>query len=339
MNKSEEVVTIQTRYGDTYECVDFYKQPAFAHPLLKNYKFNFKMNFSFQDSVGRTTDSRSLIGSKLSDIWLNGKGCPIGMVPIKRITENDSLQPNLVTGVILNPGVHVAVLHTTGGQLYYGGGMFTSVYNPVVKDNQYSSSRIKLQNGPDSIAAGWVVNPSLYQDNQTRLFIYTTTKDSRCYNTFCPGFVLMSHNIPIDLVLNPVSKRGGNIYGENFFIRKDPENGDWYLRVGSNNILGVRPKKIFTSLASFANYAEWGGEVYSPPGTTPPPMGSGYLPVGSAKQDGYAKLISTVNENNLINYDPSGCDTYADSDRYKVIDEGNVGAYFQRLVFFGGNSF
>ncbi|KAG5593237.1 hypothetical protein H5410_043751 [Solanum commersonii] len=34
------VKTIKTVYGDIYDCVDFYKQPAFDHPLLKNHNFH-----------------------------------------------------------------------------------------------------------------------------------------------------------------------------------------------------------------------------------------------------------------------------------------------------------
>ncbi|KAL2940783.1 2S albumin [Bienertia sinuspersici] len=31
----QEVTTIKTKYG-VYDCVDFYKQPAFDNPLLRN---------------------------------------------------------------------------------------------------------------------------------------------------------------------------------------------------------------------------------------------------------------------------------------------------------------
>lgn len=29
---------LQTDYGDVFDCVNIYKQPAFAHTLLKNHK-------------------------------------------------------------------------------------------------------------------------------------------------------------------------------------------------------------------------------------------------------------------------------------------------------------
>ncbi|WOL08704.1 hypothetical protein Cni_G17457 [Canna indica] len=31
------VTSFKDEYGITYDCVDFYKQPAFDHPLLKNH--------------------------------------------------------------------------------------------------------------------------------------------------------------------------------------------------------------------------------------------------------------------------------------------------------------
>ncbi|KAK4728717.1 hypothetical protein R3W88_021705 [Solanum pinnatisectum] len=36
------VKTIKTKYGDIYKYVDFYKQPGFDHPLLKDHTFHPK---------------------------------------------------------------------------------------------------------------------------------------------------------------------------------------------------------------------------------------------------------------------------------------------------------
>ncbi|KAG5593162.1 hypothetical protein H5410_043676 [Solanum commersonii] len=36
------VKTVKTKYEDTYDCVDFYKQRAFDHPLLKDHNFHPK---------------------------------------------------------------------------------------------------------------------------------------------------------------------------------------------------------------------------------------------------------------------------------------------------------
>lgn len=108
----------QTIYGDIYACVDFYKQSAFDHSLLKNHNFhpqayflnvhfklkflemhirycefvmhNLVLNVQMKPTLARTkqnTGNSSI--SPSSRIWLKGKGCPPGTVPIKRITKDD----------------------------------------------------------------------------------------------------------------------------------------------------------------------------------------------------------------------------------------------------------
>ncbi|KAM3321785.1 hypothetical protein P3S67_002936 [Capsicum chacoense] len=47
------VKIMKSQHGDTYNCVDFYKQPAFDNPLLKNHNFHpkacvyFSLHFTF----------------------------------------------------------------------------------------------------------------------------------------------------------------------------------------------------------------------------------------------------------------------------------------------------
>ncbi|CAN1300707.1 hypothetical protein LINPERPRIM_LOCUS24665, partial [Linum perenne] len=283
----------QTKYGESYDCVDFYQQPAFDHPLLRDDKYKYQ--------VWDYTPSNDNLNEKSSvnpfDIWLNRKGCPSNTVPIKRITKKDLHRINMASKIAYNslnenPGVHVAVLRTTQRKKYYGGGMAISVYHPSVKKSQYSSSRIIVQNGIDSIAVGWTVNPSLYPDNTTRLFIYT----------------------------NDTKKR------------------DWYLAVGvSNTIVGYWPQKIFTNLADSANYIEWGGEVYSPRGTTPPPMGSGRLPTRDVNYNCFGRIVSLINEHHQLDRNPSSCTPYHTSKKYKLIDAGYVASkVFERVIIFGG---
>lgn len=41
---------------------------------------------------------------------------------------------------------------------YNGGGAYISIYKPAVKNSQYSSARLNIQNGFDSIKVGWMVS-------------------------------------------------------------------------------------------------------------------------------------------------------------------------------------
>ena len=42
--------------------------------------------------------------------------------------------------------------------VYHGGSASISIYNPKVEGTQYSSARIKVLSGPDSIEVGWTVS-------------------------------------------------------------------------------------------------------------------------------------------------------------------------------------
>ncbi|CAN1295446.1 hypothetical protein LINPERPRIM_LOCUS22825 [Linum perenne] len=268
------VTTIQTKYGELYDCVDFYQQPAFDHPLLKHHKYKYK----------------------------------------------------------------VAVLRTNGKNKYHGGAMAACVYRPKVQSTQYSSSRIIVRNGVDSIAAGWTVNPSLYRDHEPRMFIYTNTKNSHCYNTYCPGFIITRSDTPLDFVLKPQTVIGGPRFEKYFYIgKKDTKNGDWVLVIGATRItMGYWPNKIFTNLRNPANYIEWGGEVYSPQGTPPPQMGSGRIN-RNISETCFARYVSTVNENHDLDRNPKSCTPYRTSNRYNLIDAGYVTVpIVERLILFGG---
>ncbi|CAN0897635.1 hypothetical protein LINGRAHAP2_LOCUS19249 [Linum grandiflorum] len=288
------VTTIKTKYGESYDCVDFYQQLAFDHPLLKDHKYEYKV-WQMRHSYDQQKDN---LGTNHFDIWLNGKGCPANTVPVKRVTKEELIKINIATNLVHNnsinenPGVQVAVLRTTEQKKYHGGAMIHTIYRPTVKGRQYSSSRLVVRNGVDSIAAGWTVNPTLYPDNEPHFFIYTN----------------------------------------------DAKSGDWFLWWRKDGIIvGYWPRRIFTNLADSADYVEWGGEVYSLPGTIPPPMGSGVLyNPPKAAYNCFAEEIGLINENYELDLDPQSCIPYHTSDRYAIIDVGFLPPPEKRVIFYGG---
>nr|XP_023917153.1 uncharacterized protein LOC112028699 [Quercus suber] len=277
--------TIQTKYGDMYDCMNYtYDLPVIPPSQPKG-----------------SIDQKSSPQFNPSNFWLNGKGCPDGLVPIRRTTKDDLKRAKLATEIHAskyNPlttdkhGTHYAIVGTTDTNAkYHGGYAIISVYQPTVVGTQYSSARIKVQNGPDSIEVGWTVNPTLYKDNRTRLYTFT----------------------------------------------KDAANGNWRLKVDNDaRELGFWPKNIFTALGDGANYVEWGGEVYGPPDLPSPPMGSGSSILETTRYDAYCRLIKTFNETDYA-VNAVGTKAFADVNQYQVKDEGDTGeAYFQHLVLFGG---
>ncbi|XP_058203013.1 protein neprosin-like [Rhododendron vialii] len=153
------VTTIHTNYGDIIDCVDFYKQPAFDHPLLKNHTFSYEMRPT--SLPRRVKDQVSPKFAKPVTRGLKGGGCPIGTVPIRRITEEDLIRERLRSKIKSfednSLGTHYAVLRTmaNSNKKFVGAGAQISTHNPHVDGRQYSAARVKIRNGPDSLETGW----------------------------------------------------------------------------------------------------------------------------------------------------------------------------------------
>ncbi|XP_038687463.1 uncharacterized protein LOC119986841 [Tripterygium wilfordii] len=338
----------QTIYGEEYDCVDFYKQPAFDHPALKNHNFHHQMRpTSYPKNWG--TFKNSSTTNRSNNIWINGKGCSAGTVPIKKTTKEDLINTKLASKIYnrqyrpltqQEPGTHYAILHTNygTGKVFIGGGMETTIFNPQpVIDSQYSSSQVKVANGPDSVEVGWTVNPTLYKDDRVRLFIYTNTAAARCFNLHCAGFVLTRPDMPVDQILDPVSRSDKDIYLKTLLIYRDSPSGHWWLVLDQGRTkVGFWPNHIFTGLKKVANYVEWGGKVYSPRDVPSPPMGAGRRVLGQTFRDAYCSRVATVNESFVI-VKATETSTYADiPDYYKVYDEGFYGHFYGHLIFYGG---
>uniref|UniRef100_A0A7C9CTK2 Neprosin PEP catalytic domain-containing protein n=1 Tax=Opuntia streptacantha TaxID=393608 RepID=A0A7C9CTK2_OPUST len=93
-------------------------------------------------------------------------------------------------------------------------------------------------------------------------------------------------------------------------------------------------------MAKSAAYVGIGGETYSSPGQSLPPMGSGYKPGGDYSTAWFAHSVNTyiVNEN----YDqlpPEDTEEYTtSSDDYVVSDQPTVGKS-GRVLYYGGTRY
>ncbi|WCJ26226.1 hypothetical protein M5689_008059 [Euphorbia peplus] len=347
------IETIQTTYGDVYDCVDFYQQSVFDNPLLKNHSFHPEMKpTSYPRGKGKEVNYKSPFGAKT--LWANGKGCPIGSVPIRRITKDDLIKAktagemyasNLNIQNAERPGFYFGVLHTQHDQQnklkYYGAGMKSALYNPKLNAaSQYSSSQLKIQNGQENIIVGWTVHPGVYPDSQTRFFIYTNAKDKHCFNNFCELFIQVRADIPLDFVFTNISQIGVSTLAEPFFIYRDVANGNWFLEIGfdanDHIIVGWWPSKVFTGLANFGSYIEWGGEVYTPDHVPAPDMGSGQFAVLNNRFVATCSNLKTINEANQI-VDALNLVSLEDKEKYYYVrDAGYYSSQLQHLMFYGG---
>ncbi|CAK7329430.1 unnamed protein product [Dovyalis caffra] len=340
------VKTIKTIQGDVYNCVDFYQQPAFDHPLLKNHTFDFKISpssYPMRKNYESGNDSTIFDPCK---IWLNGKGCPVGTVPIRKVTKKDLLRANLASQMygskfnpqsVETPGLHFAVLRTKPdpNKKYHGAQMQATIHGVKVNHAQSSYGRMKVKNSADYIEVGWMVNPLVYNEELTRMYIYTNAGQSRCFNTFCPGFVIVSTTFPIDAVL-PV--RTPKVKGAflKFMIDRDVKTGNWYLYIGDSNIVvGYWNYRIFEAgLNNFATYIDWGGQVYGPPNLPSAPMGAGVEVSGRESTDAYCWKIQYANGTNFVNAD--NVEGFSGNPAYNQWDVGVVNSELGHQFFYGG---
>ncbi|KAM3263380.1 hypothetical protein P3L10_000374 [Capsicum annuum] len=349
------VKTIKTTWGDTYDCVDFYKQPAFDHPLLKNHNFHPEMKPTL--STIKQTPSNSTID--ISRTWIEKNGCPSGTVPIRRVTKDDLIRQRRMpsredfifeaplddTNIILEErGVNTRAIVKTpddSRNKFAGAGMVASLWNPSVEGAQNSACRLKIQKGPDSMQAGWRVDPTLYGDNKTRLFIHFQAGDRQCFDILCPGFVLINSEIVLNIAHENVALQGAPHNREiTLYIVRDLTNGNWWLLYGENqDKVGFWPRDLFTSLQNdFVENVEWGGVTYTPPNSSNPPMGSGFFPeFPDPSRYAYCRGLVLLNDKGeTINAEKTLI--FLDNQSlYKVLDRPYYGTgKFPHYVFYGG---
>ncbi|XP_030457433.2 uncharacterized protein LOC115678232 [Syzygium oleosum] len=219
MNKPP-VKTFVTEEGNTIDCIDIDKQPSLEHPLLKNHKVQKDPTLHF------TSFDKNFSLMKPTQFGLR-EPCPIGTVPISRVTKKDLIRANALPMMpflaasrrdALESNQHVvALMENKIETIKYGAYGRTSIYNITVANDQFSSHNIWIQTGPidhvSMIVAGWTVSPQLYGDTLSRFFTYWTGNGYRdgCFNLLCPGFVLVGRGAPVNTPLHG-STYGGDQY-------------------------------------------------------------------------------------------------------------------------------
>ncbi|XP_074315695.1 protein neprosin-like [Silene latifolia] len=342
---NDVVKTIRTADG-VYDCVDFYKQPAFKHPSLKNHSFHPQMRPSFRPKWLKDTERSEKVISM--DITLKGATCPYGTVPIRRFNDDDDQarqnvlrrQSYAQLGQIKSNAWSPSNIYFAIGQsksditkVYNGVASTLSIFNPHVERYQYSSGEIIIKGGNDAIITGWTVNPMVYKDNLTRFFVYTVSGNSHCMGSMC-GFIRVRPDIPLDFVIKPISDVAGTIYILPFFVYQDPLNGNWWLEAGQNYTqLGFWPQQFFRGLFRSGTYVACGGEVYGPPNEGYPAMGSGYKPKSNDPEWSYCQNVQVVDESQNVVF-KTDLEPFTNSGAHYDVNVYENGK--RRYVFYGG---
>ncbi|GLT81355.1 hypothetical protein SLA2020_527440 [Shorea laevis] len=294
--KKYAIKSIQTRDGDIYDCIDFYKQPGFDHPFWKNTTFEMKRKL-FVEGM-RAKEKLPL------NIGLKGASCPYGTVPIIRINKDYLARAKILSKIYSSnideePGHHYAILRTktdpnrklVGIQSYFG------LYNAKgVTGSQYSEFRMTLSNGLNTIKTG------------SRWPIDVTS-------------VVGGEQFAVKLRINKEIRGGLNSTTFVWTLYFDEEN----------SVIGFWPPTLFGKLSEFGNQADWGGEVYSPLDQPSPPMGTGlHPPKRTSAYVANSRQIAAAYENAKFHFvNPIDTEVYAsDPHAYSIHDFGylmNIG--------------
>ncbi|KAI4986892.1 hypothetical protein ZWY2020_019522 [Hordeum vulgare] len=353
------VASIQSPDGDVIDCVHISKQPAFEHPLLKNHTIQMRPSYNPR---GMYHDS-NIAPHPITQAWHQNGKCPENTIPIQRTKEEDILRassikrygkkrprsfPNLSS--INDPGAtnitrgHQHAIASTSIDKCHGTKATFNLWQPMIaRANDFSLAQFWISGGSyrgndlNTIEVGWQVYPHMYNDNNTRLFIFWTRDayQTGCYNLKCSGFVQTTNQIALGGTVSPVSTYGGAQYDLDILVWKDPKGGNWWLQVGTNTV-GYWPSSIFSYLADGASIVQWGGEVLSrDAGQTSTRMGSGHFPEEGYGKASYIKNIQVVDSSNNLK-PPSDVRTIAKQPNcYNAINgmSSDMGTY----IYYGGH--
>ncbi|XP_038721956.1 uncharacterized protein LOC120014107 [Tripterygium wilfordii] len=339
------VKSIKSPDGDIIDCVLIHNQPAFDHPLLKNHTIQMRpSSFPKEDTIF----PRESKGGSFEQVWHSKGSCPEGTIPIKRVTEEDILRASSVrrfgmkkphtfppssspevvgNGQNLGNDHEYAFCRLQGGK-YYGIKASLNIWEPFVQyPFEFSASQMWLGAGPpdklNSIEAGW------HSDG------YQSTG---CYNLECSGFVQTNTEISVGATITPVSTYGGGQFELTFQVWKDPKDGNWWLRVQDDTLLGYWPASLLPNLKDGASRVHWGGEIVNLKvngNHTTTDMGSGHFAEEDYGKASSFKNLQVVDETDTLRT-PNGIFTVASHEScYNIkLYEGNPqwGTYF----YYGG---
>ncbi|KAF5793586.1 putative neprosin [Helianthus annuus] len=340
------VKSIKSPDGDIIDCVLFHLQPAFDLPELKN-----KISVMVQPELPKEHDHKAGTNPEIKQLWnLKGESCPNGTIPIKRTSAGDILRTNSIprfgkkysrNDVPPTPGHEHSIGSVREGE-FYGAKAILNVWKPNVIGLDFSVSQIwvvaHVPTRPvNTVEVGWHVFPNVYKDNLPRLFAFWTPDgyQSGCYNLECPGFIQINPNVCLGASIKPISTYNGKQYEIALLIWKDPNSGDWWLRVGTE-VIGFWPAELFTDLQDRANRIDYGGEVYAESlgKHTSTQMGSGHFPDEGFGKAAFARNLEMVDQDNYLN-EVSNLNLYAEKANCYGINNGHSDAW-GNYIFFGG---
>ncbi|XP_074293862.1 protein neprosin-like [Silene latifolia] len=313
--------------GQIFNCIDFYKQPAYE---------NHSLNLQEVPNLAKLQQQQSA-----SDFGLEGQRCPFGTVPIMVrskmnldgfvVSRLHSLPPYAIENRDLHCSAKVRTRANNPNKKFFGAHASLTIFKPLVQSSQWSSARVKLLNGAESMEAGWMVNPKIFKDNEAHLYGSFSAGGKSCINMDCPGFVQVSTAVPLGVASPVYSVIGGQKFEWSISIEKHRDDGNWWLTVGSVKV-GYWPKNLFTALKDIANQVEYGGEIDDPGMVNPPPaMGNGRQATSDTKESSFIYQVTVVDES-FNNVNPPDTESFEDYLGYYYSDLEDGPCLFKKFI-------
>ncbi|KAI3883544.1 hypothetical protein MKW92_044351 [Papaver armeniacum] len=268
--------TIITHWGDIYDCIEFHKQAAFDHPLVKKHKTVPINNIESLPTKSNITLLSRIEGAQRSSSY-------------PRTTKEDLIRAKSLSSPLTSPEARADKQFRAGftlsiaGQKFNGGRGIVNIWSPKVEPDQFSSAEIALRAGPqeqvNAIKFGWMVNPQLYNDNLTRGFVYWTGDGGHktgCYNYLCSGYVQVDPKYTPFMPFPKSSFPGRTQFDITVEISLERETGRWWLILQDNIRMGYWPNELFPLFKpGGVDNIYWGGRVKAGKDGVLPPMASG----------------------------------------------------------------
>ncbi|WVY92291.1 hypothetical protein V8G54_037805 [Vigna mungo] len=287
---------------------------------LKTIKMAPTHNSAKEELTGGSRTSRNGKNSNeslsvTSQVWQKSGKCGKGTIPVRRIRKRELLKAHSIEE--------------------YGRKKPSFSHHQHGEVNKNLDSFVQLKNHS--------VNPSVYGDRQTRLFVYWTlvlqadgSKESGCFDLTCPGFIQTSNEIALGAAIHPISIPGDLPYVITIYIFKDPYTNNWWVQYGEKTNIGYWPPELFETILYNAQSVEWGGEVYSTSiGQTPhtaTQMGNGQF--ASVLEFSSAITRMRIHDNSEVLKIPELVYDY--SDEYNCYDVWYMSDYIDDPQFYYG---
>ncbi|CAN7071348.1 unnamed protein product [Brassica oleracea var. botrytis] len=259
------IKSFKTEQGDIFDCINIHKQLAFDH-LFRFFAFYILKPTNAPEWI---TSNNILWEADPLQYLQEEINCPDGTVIVKRTTMQDLMLAKRLKSIGFNGPLNFLTERNN-----------TDVTGPYyVATVNFGPSNFYGVKGNLNL---W--GPQVSQDQMSGAFMAVAGGPKERFSSISVGWM-------VDPSLYQISQYHVHLYA----YWGDLANGDWWFAYNDENV-GYWPASLFldSGFDKRANYAAWGGQVYSPVTEKAPVMGSGNWPREGLSKAAYVNSIKVI---------------------------------------------